>query len=247
MTGNEWQTFFDGHAPAYMENVFTRNTQAEIEFLLAELDLPAGGRILDVGCGTSRHAVELARRGYVVTGIDISAGMLREASQAAEEAGVPLELIQADASRFSTDKTFDAAICLCEGAFGLLGSGDDPLEHDQAILENVFGALKPGGRFILTVLSALSMMRRCTPEQIAKGCFDAQTLTMTQTIAVETAEGVREVEVRERGYTIPELRLSLRLAGFEVDYIGGGTAGNWGRRPLETDEYEIMAIARKPI
>jgi ubiquinone/menaquinone biosynthesis C-methylase UbiE len=243
---NEWQAFFDGHAPVYMDNVFTKNTQEEIEFLMAEFDLPAGAKILDVGCGTGRHAVELARLGYSMTGIDISQGMLREAARAADEAGVTVELIQADASRFSPDQVFDGAICLCEGAFGLLGSGDDPLEHDEAILRKIFGALKPGGRFILTVLSALSMMRRCTPEQITEGCFDPQTLTVAQTIPVETADGPREVEVRERGYTVPELRLSLRLAGFEVDYVGAGTAGNWGRRPLKIDEYEIMAIARRP-
>ena len=247
MQSNEWQAFFDGHAPVYMENVFTRNTQEEIEFLVTEFGLPRDAKILDVGCGTGRHTIELARRGYLMTGIDISEGMLREAARAAEEAGVSVELIQADASRFPPNQAFDAAICLCEGGFGLLGSGDDPLEHDEAILRNVFRALMPGGRFILTVLSAFSMMRRCTPEQVEAGVFDPQTLTVTQTIPVEMADGTREVEVRERGYTIPELRLSLRLAGFEVDYIGGGTAGNWGRRPLETDEYEIMAIARKPI
>jgi cyclopropane fatty-acyl-phospholipid synthase-like methyltransferase len=242
MKSNEWQAFFDGHAPVYMENVFTRNTQEEIEFLIAELGIGPGARILDVGCGTGRHAVELARRGYLMTGIDISEGMLREAARAAEEAGVSVELIQADASRFSTDMSFDAAICLCEGGFGLLGSGDDPLEHDQAILANVFGALKPGGLFVLTVLSALSMMRRCTPEQIADGCFDPQTLSVREKVPA----GDREVEVRERGFTVPELRLMLLLAGFEVEHTGGGTAGNWGKRPLELDEYEIMAIARKP-
>ena len=73
---NEWEEFFDGHAPVYMDNSFTKNTVEEAEFVLEELGLPAGGRILDVGCGTGRHAVELARRGYRVTGVDISSGML---------------------------------------------------------------------------------------------------------------------------------------------------------------------------
>jgi len=159
---------------------------------------------------------------------------------------VTVDLVQEDASFYAPEQTFDAVICLCEGAFGLLGSGDDPLEHDQAILNKVFDALKPGGRFILTMLSALSMMRRCTPEQIEAGDFDPQTLALESRVSCETPEGSREVVVRERGYTVPELRLMLRLAGFDVDYIGGGTAGNWGRRPLEIDEYEIMAIARKP-
>ena len=55
-----------------MDNSFTKNTVAEVDFVLEELSLPPGSRILDVGCGTGRHAVELARRGYQITGVDIS-------------------------------------------------------------------------------------------------------------------------------------------------------------------------------
>jgi len=57
---NEWQQFFDGHAPVYMENSFTRNTLAEVDFLLEVMELPPGSHILDVGCGTGRHSIELA-------------------------------------------------------------------------------------------------------------------------------------------------------------------------------------------
>jgi cyclopropane fatty-acyl-phospholipid synthase-like methyltransferase len=71
-----WRAFFDGHAPFYMQNVFTRNTRAEVEFLVEELRLTTGDRVLDVGCGTGRHAVPLARRGCRMVGID-SRGMLR--------------------------------------------------------------------------------------------------------------------------------------------------------------------------
>ena len=123
---NEWEEFFDGHAPVYMDNVFTKNTLNEVDFVLEELRLPLGSRLLDVGCGTGRHAVELARRGYQLTGVDISSGMLVEAEKEAREAGVEVELIHADATQFTSDKLFDAAICLCEGAFSLLSSEDDP-------------------------------------------------------------------------------------------------------------------------
>ena len=71
-----WEAFFDAHAPVYEENVFTKNTVREADFLVEELAPPPGGRILDVGCGTGRHSIELARRGYSVTGVDLSFGML---------------------------------------------------------------------------------------------------------------------------------------------------------------------------
>src|SRR5512136_2290781 len=115
-----WERFFDAHAPIYDDNVFTKNTVHEVDFLLEELNLPSGGSVLDVGCGTGRHAIELAKRGYAVTGLDLSAEMLSRAKDAARAAHVNVNWIQADATRFSLPKKYDAAVCLCEGAFGLL-------------------------------------------------------------------------------------------------------------------------------
>src|SRR5690606_14567467 len=116
-----WETFFDAHAPAYDGNVFTKNTSAEVDFLLDELKLPAGAAILDVGCGTGRHSIELARRGYAMTGLDLSSEMLARAVAAAKAAAVSVAWIHADAARFALPEKYDAAICLCEGSIGLLG------------------------------------------------------------------------------------------------------------------------------
>jgi ubiquinone/menaquinone biosynthesis C-methylase UbiE len=134
---NEWEEFFDEHAPQYMSNSFTQNTLAEADFIIGELNLPEGSRILDMGCGTGRHSVELAHRGYRMTGVDISSGMLSQAEKAAGEASVIVEWIKSDATKFKSDKLFDAAICLCEGAFGLLGKDGDAIEHNLSILRNI--------------------------------------------------------------------------------------------------------------
>ena len=112
MADSVWREFFDSYAPQYMNEAFTADSVREVEFLVEVLGQPAGASILDVGCGTGRHAVELARRGYRVTGFDLSAGMLAEAAKAAGEAGVEVELIQADATAFSFARSFDAAACL---------------------------------------------------------------------------------------------------------------------------------------
>ena len=242
---NEWEEFFDGHAPVYMDNSFTENTVEEVEFVLEELRLPAGSHILDVGCGAGRHAVELARRGYQVTGVDISAGMLAEAERAAREAGVEVELIHADATQFKSDKLFDAAVCLCEGAFSLLGSEDDPIEHDLAILRHIHAALKPRTRFILTALNACRMIRQVTQEDVENGRFDPVTMVEVYTVECDTPEGKKSLLVRERSYVPTELVMLFRQAGFEVEHIWGGTAGDWGRRKIHLDEMEIMVVARK--
>nr|HMS57161.1 methyltransferase domain-containing protein [Fimbriimonadaceae bacterium] len=71
-----WQSFFDSHAPHYEENVFTKNTRFEVDFLVELFDLLPGSHLLDMGCGTGRHAIEFAKRGFKVTGVDLSEGML---------------------------------------------------------------------------------------------------------------------------------------------------------------------------
>jgi 2-polyprenyl-3-methyl-5-hydroxy-6-metoxy-1,4-benzoquinol methylase len=242
---NEWEEFFDGHAPVYMDNSFTKNTVEEVDFVLEELRLPPGSRILDVGCGTGRHAVELARRGYQVMGVDISSGMLAEAVKAARKAGVEVELIHADATQFTSDRLFDAAICLCEGAFSLLGSEDDPIEHDLAILRNIHAALRPGARFVLTALNACRLIRQATQEDVEGGRVDPVTMVETSTVEWDMPQGKKSLVVRERSYVPTELVMLFRQAGFDVEHIWGGTAGDWGRRKIDLDEMEIMVVSQK--
>lgn len=244
MPKNEWQDFFDQHAAIYAENIFTKNTSEEIEFLLEELALEPGARVLDVGCGTGRHAIELARRGFALTGVDLSEGMLAKAAEAAETAGVQVELVHADATEFSRPDVFDAAICLCEGAFGLLGSGDDPTGQPLAILRNVAASLKPGARAVFTVLSGAKMLRQHSNDDVAAGAFDP--MTMTESSSQAPIEGASEIAIRERGFVPPELRLLFEVAGFEVSALWGGTAGSWRRQPLDLDEFEIMVVAQNP-
>ncbi len=238
-----WETFFDAHAPIYDENVFTKNTISEVDFLLEELSLQPGGSILDIGCGTGRHSIELAKRGYRVTGLDLSSEMLAKAADAARAAGVNVEWIQSDATRFLLSRKYDSAICLCEGAFGLLGQADDPIEQPLSILCNVSRSLKPQARAVFTVLNAAAMLRKYTNKDVAEGRFDP--LTMVESSEYPPREGLPPIAVRERAFVPTELILLFRLAGLSALSMWGGTAGNWGRRALDLDEIEIMIVASK--
>jgi SAM-dependent methyltransferase len=238
-----WERFFDAHAPIYNEQVFTKNTVAEVDFLLDELQLLPGSAILDVGCGTGRHSIELAKRGYAVTGLDLSAEMLSKAVSAARDENVSVEWIRANATAFVFPERFDAAICLCEGAFGLLGQADDPIDQPLSILCNVSRSLKPHGKALFTVLSAAAMLRKYQNSDVAEGRFDP--LTLVESSEVPPRNGLPAIAVRERGFLPTELRLLFRIAGLSVAEMWGGTAGNWGHRPLDLDEIEIMIVARK--
>jgi 2-polyprenyl-3-methyl-5-hydroxy-6-metoxy-1,4-benzoquinol methylase len=239
-----WEEFFRHEAEQYDEEPFTQATEAEVEFLIQEFALPIGASILDMGCGTGRHSVALAQNGFAVTGVDLSAHMLQKASMRAAAANTDVTFIQCDATTFSSEPVFDAAIGLCEGAMGLLGQGDDPIERDLAVLSNIHAALKPGGRMVINALNVFRVARMVGQAPEAN-TFDVMSQTTLNTMTFETPEGPVKVPCSERMYTPTEFTLMLRAAHFVVEHIWGGTAGNWRRGPMELDEYELMAVARK--
>jgi SAM-dependent methyltransferase len=245
MPPTSWQRFFDAHAKHYDENVFTKSTLAEVNFFLGLFPLANGARILDVGCGTGRHSIELARRGFQVTGLDLSSGMLDVAKGKAADAGVEVEWVHGDATAFKFDKTFDAAMCVCEGAFGLIGADDDPEVHDLNVLRCTAAALRSGGGFLLTALNAYGAIRRFTDDNVKNGAFDPSTMIAEYEDDWDLPEGKTTLVVRERLFIAPEVTRMLRETGFRVNSVYGGTAGNWGRRPIILDEIEAMYVATR--
>jgi hypothetical protein len=138
---------------------------------------------------------------------------------------------------------YDAAVCLCEGAIGLLGQGDDPIDQPLSILCNISRGLKPQAKALFTVLNAAAMLRKYRNKDVAEGRFDP--LTMVESSEYPPREELPAFAVRERAFVPTELILLFRLAGMSVLNMWGGTAGNWGRRTIDLDEIEIMIVACK--
>jgi hypothetical protein len=113
-------------------------------------------------------------------------------------------------------------------------------------LRTAYQTLRPGGRFVLTALSALAKIRAATPEDVAEGRFDPSTLIENSTMELSTPEGIRRIALRERSYLPGQLAALLQGAGFAIEHVWGGTAGRWGQRPLELDEIEMMVVAARP-
>jgi 2-polyprenyl-3-methyl-5-hydroxy-6-metoxy-1,4-benzoquinol methylase len=244
MGPRRWLAFFEQEADRYLDNGFTRNTVAEVDFILRELGLRPGESVLDVGCGTGRHSIELARRGILPTGIDQSEDMLRVARRLAKEAGLAVDLVRGEASTTRLDRLFDHAICLCEGAFSLLELEDNPVQYHAAILANIHSMLKPGGMFLLTALNALRLVREHTDADVESGHFDVMRTAHVESMPVKDGA---VVEVIEKGFMPAELTALLEQAGFDVRGIWGGTAGAWNKGPVRLDEIEIMALAQKHV
>ncbi|MBE3065571.1 MAG: class I SAM-dependent methyltransferase, partial [Spirochaetes bacterium] len=146
-----YRELFTGYAESYDRESFTQGTIGEVDFLEKEIDRDKTRRVLDIGCGTGRHAIELATRGYRVTGVDLSESQLARAREKALRAGVQVEFLQRDARELPLADRYDLAMMICEGAFPLMETD----EMNFAILQNAARALVDGGKLVLTTLNAL--------------------------------------------------------------------------------------------
>jgi ubiquinone/menaquinone biosynthesis C-methylase UbiE len=118
-----YEELFTNYVEKYEKESFTQGTMGEVDFIESEIKRDKSCRILDVGCGTGRHAIELAKRGYSVTGVDLSENMLNRAREKAIDTGVQLDFEKADARNLPFEDEFDLVIMLCEGAFPPIETG----------------------------------------------------------------------------------------------------------------------------
>ncbi len=231
--GSHWfEPMADHMGPAYLRYSFTKGTTNEIDHLESALGLRPGMRILDVGCGPGRHSHELARRGYAVHGIDISHTFVALAAEHAP-AGATFERMDARALTFAHE--FDAAICLCQGAFGLMTADG----HDRQVLEGIHRSLKPGGVLALSAFNAYFCVKYQTDAE-----FDADTGVNHEVTEIRDASGVgRTVDLWTGCYTPRELRLLLGACGFVVSSINSVDPGAYGTGAPTTESSEFLVVA----
>ena len=102
-------------------------------------------KIIDIGCGTGRHSIELAKRGYKITGIDLSESQLKRAREKAKEQGLEIDFQKHDARDIPFEGEFDLAMMLCEGGFPLMETDEMNFE----ILKNATKVLRVKGNWYL--------------------------------------------------------------------------------------------------
>ena len=237
MTADEPDHWFEPIADhlgtAYLRYSFTKGTAQEVGFLVDVLGLHEGSTVLDVGCGPGRHAHALAELGIEVVGVDISQRFVDIATAAAPPGAT---FLRGDARRLAFDGEFDAALSLCQGAFGLVGPGPD-----EDVLAGMARALRPGGRVAVSAFSAYFSVRYQTD-----AAFDAASATATETTEVRD-EGGRpaEVELHTTCYTPRELRMLAERAGLEPEAVWSVEPGAYRRDPPTTESAEFLLLATR--
>ncbi len=248
-----YEELFENYAVQYDRECFVQGTLGECDFIETELAHNKTVRLLDIGCGTGRHAIELAKRGYSVTGIDLSETLLTRAREKAIEAKVTVQFQQADARNLVFRQQFDAAIMICEGAFPLMETD----EMNYQILLGAKQALVPGGKFIFTTLNGLYPLFHSVKDflnsQMQEGnartdalTFDLMTFREHSTTTITDDDGkVKELHCNERYYVPSEIIWLLKSIGFSQVDIFGAKLGAFSRNDrLTTEDFEMLVVAK---
>ena len=250
-----YEELFKDYGEKYDQENFTRGTFGECDFIEREIGQDKALKILDIGCGTGRHALELARRGYAVVGVDLSESLLKRAREKAATQGLSVDFRRHDARNLPFAGEFDLAIMLCEGAFPLM---ETDLMNFR-ILQGAAAALKPGGRLIFTTLNGLFPLFHSVRDFLAaeakegnaatrENSFDLMTFRdFNVTTVVDDLGNKKELRCSERYYVPSEISWLLGSLGFANIGIFGARLGAFSRSDkLTSDDFEMLVVAVKP-
>ena len=225
---------------SYLKYSFTKGTKQEIDFLVETLPLREGYRVIDIGCGPGRHCNELALRGYRAFGIDISETFIEQAKASAVE-GASFRRLDARALQNEDElhEKFDAAVCLCQGAFGVMLDDSDDLD----VLRVAVAVLRPGGLLALSAFNSYFSIRHHTDAEFDVGRGVSHERTVLRNPAGESLE----TDLWTGCYTPRELRMACSIVGLEVVQIHGVEPGKYGPNDPSVDLPEYLLIARRPL
>lgn len=255
MNKKQWyELLFENYGQKYDAENFTQGTVGECDFIELELKSDKSLKILDVGCGTGRHSIELTKRGYKVTGIDLSASQLERAREKAESDNLKIDFRKEDARRLPFNGEFDVAIMICEGGFPLMETD----EMNYEILSNVTKSLKKHGKFIFTTLNGLFPLYHSVEEfcdsttengnaTYRSNTFDLMTFRDHNVTEFEDDLGNKKtLDCNERYYVPSEITWLLKSLGYKKIEIFGAKLGAFSRNDkLTTEDFEMLVIAGK--
>lgn len=240
-----WRSWFGPGYLSLYDAYLSERTPVEMDGLEALLQLRPPRRILDLPCGQGRHAIELARRGYTTTGMDLSVFLLGVAQQRARAAGVAVRWLQGDMREPLLAEPFDVVLNLFT-SFGYFTDEAD----DRRVLTAAAAMLGSQGRFVLEVMNGERTMNQFQEREWftvgESAVVEARTLERSsrRMVVERTVSTPPDTETSVhviRLYTGDQIVSALRASGFQrVDLYG-----DWDGEPLTPDSLRVIAVATK--
>jgi len=223
-----WEELFNDDYIRTAEKVGDDAIVREVAFIEESLGVERGGALLDLACGTGRHATELSRRGYEVVGFDLSLAMLARAGEDAQDRGAKLNFVQGDMREMAFDEQFDGVYCW-NTSFGYFEE-----DKNAQVIDRVRRSLKAGGQFLLDVVNRDFIIQQSPSLAWFEGdgcvCMDEMSvdfitsrLKVKRTMMLDDGRS-REIEYSMRVYSLHELGKILHEHGFKVREVSGRLA-----------------------
>lgn len=228
---NNWykEVFTEDYFRTLPKN-FHKQTIREVEFIVQRLGAEPGARILDLCCGFGRHTMEFAKRGFNMVGLDLAMPLLQKGLNEAQRRNLSIKFVHGDMRELNFDKVFDG-IFNVQTSFGYFND-----LTNYRVLQRIFRALKPGGRFLVEtinrdfVVDDLPMRiwwegTECLILEEVDYDFMLSTLQVKRSFVFEDSNrDPWEQHINIRLYTPGELSALMRRAGFEVLELNGDYA-----------------------
>ena len=223
-----WEDLFNDDYLRAAERIEDAQIAREVDFIESSLGVERGSTVLDLACGTGRHAAELAARGYEVVGFDLSLAMLARAGDEAQERGAKLNLVQGDMREMSFEQQFDGIYCW-NTSFGYFDE-----EKNADVIARIHTALKAGGQLLLDVMNRDYAVRHAPSLAWFEGdgcvCMDEMNIDfitsrmrVKRTMMLDDGRS-REIEYSMRVYSLHELGKVLHDHRFKVTDVTGRIA-----------------------
>ena len=244
-----YEDFFQGINCELWENAIPINvTMQEVDFLLTELNLQKGQHILDIPCGFGRHAIEFSKRGFHVTGIDISQTFIKGLTEKIIAEKLNIKAIQADILTVQLNEKFSGAVCL-GNSFGYFN-----IDKMKLFIEKVSTSLEPGSKFIINSGMLAESILPNFQHYAKNNVYHVGNITMEVTNSYNAAEGymishllnTKEERIEEYSYkhyvfTLAEVSRLLKLYGLNTI----ATYSSTSKEKYNTGDRQIYIVAQK--
>jgi SAM-dependent methyltransferase len=223
-----WEELFNDDFIRTMSKITDDQIAHEVDFIEDSLGVAKGGAVLDLACGTGRHAIELSRRGYQVVGYDLSLSMLARAADEAQDRDQKLNFVHGDMREMTFDETFDGVYCW-NTSFGFFEE-----DKNATVITKVHRALRSGGQFLLDVCNR-DYVAQQSPSLVwfeGEACicmdemqvdFITSRMKVKRTMMFDDGR-TREIDYQIRIYSLHELGKLLHDHGFRVAEVSGNCA-----------------------